>query len=152
MYRAYYDDFVQEAWEGEYEMIEKQLTVTTAKNVSRSRKAGVILGLAFVGWALCAVIMGIGMSVTSLWNTLVIHAIGAPVIFASLSVLYLRKFDYTTPLVTAVIFTLFAMAMDFFIVALVIQRSLAMFASILGFVGAFRPDFPIDLFDTHVCK
>ena len=113
-------------------MIEKQQTVTTAKSVSCSRKTGVILGLAFVGWALCAAIVGIGMSVTSLWNTLVIHAIGAPIIFALLSVLYFRKFNYTRPLVTAAIFTVFVMAMDFFVVALVIQRSLAMFGSILG--------------------
>ena len=77
-------------------------------------------------------IVGIGMSVTSLWNTLVIHAIGAPIIFALLSVLYFRKFNYTWPLVTAAIFTVFVMAMDFFVVALVIQRSLAMFGSILG--------------------
>jgi len=113
-------------------LIEKQQTVTTAKRVSKPRKATVVFELAFVGWALCAAIMGIGMSITSLSNTLVIHAIGAPIIFALLSFLYFRKFNYTTPLATGAIFTAFVMAMDFFIVALVIQRSLGMFASILG--------------------
>jgi hypothetical protein len=113
-------------------LVEKQQTAVSARRASKSRELGTILGLAFVGWALCAAIMGIGMSVTSLSNTLVIHAIGAPIIFAILSVLYLRRFNYTTPLVTAASFTAFVMAMDFFVVALLIQRSLAMFASILG--------------------
>jgi len=35
--------------------------------------------------------MGIGMSVTSLSNTLVIHTIAAPIIFSSLSLLYFKK-------------------------------------------------------------
>jgi len=58
---------------------------------------------AFVGWALCGATMSIGMSVTSLSNTLVIHAIAAPIIFSSLSLLYFKKFRYTAPLQTAII-------------------------------------------------
>jgi hypothetical protein len=113
-------------------LIQKQETVMSAKRMSKPLKSGAILGLALVGWALCAAIMGIGMSITSLWNTLVIHAIGAPIIFLLISVLYFRKFNYTTPLITAASFTALVMAMDFFVVGLVIQRSLGMFTSILG--------------------
>jgi hypothetical protein len=91
-----------------------------------------ILVHAFIGWALCAATMGIGMATTSLQNTLVAHAIGAPIFFAIVSLVYFKRFNYTTPLQTALIFIGFVMAMDFFVVALLINRSLDMFASLLG--------------------
>jgi hypothetical protein len=76
--------------------------------------------------------MGIGMAVTSIQTTLILHAILAPVFFALVSLVYFLKFKYTAPLLTAVIFTLFVIAVDFFIVALLINRSLDMFTSVLG--------------------
>ena len=76
--------------------------------------------------------MGIGMSVTSLSNTLVIHAIAAPIIFSSLSLLYFKKFRYTAPLQTAIIFVSFVILMDVFVVALLIEKSFGMFTNILG--------------------
>jgi hypothetical protein len=87
---------------------------------------------AFFGWALCAATMGIGMSVTSLENTLLIHAIGAPIFFAIVSLVYFTRFNYTAPLQTAIIFVSFVIIVDFFLVALVINRSLEMFGSLLG--------------------
>jgi hypothetical protein len=87
---------------------------------------------AFIGWMLCAATMGIGMTVTSLENTLIIHAIGAPVFFAIVSLIYFTKFNYTAPLPTALIFIGFVIVVDFFVVALLINRSLDMFASLLG--------------------
>jgi hypothetical protein len=87
---------------------------------------------AFIGWALCAAIMGIGMAVTSLDNTLIAHVIGAPVFFAVVSLIYFKKFNYTTPLRTAIIFLLFVIFVDFFLVALLINKSLEMFTSLLG--------------------
>ncbi len=87
---------------------------------------------AFVGWALCAATMGIGMATMSLQNALIIHAIGAPIFFTIVSLIYFKKFNYTTPLQTALVFVGFVIAMDFFVVALLINRSLEMFASLLG--------------------
>ena len=92
----------------------------------------VVLAFAFVGWALCGAIMGIGMAVTSLENTLMIHAIGAPIVFGILSLIYFRKFNYTTPLQTALAFLVFVVLMDVFVVALLIEKSFAMFTSLLG--------------------
>ncbi|HEX7556412.1 MAG TPA: hypothetical protein VF338_07290 [Leptolinea sp.] len=92
----------------------------------------ITLAHAFVGWALCAATMGIGMAVTSSNNALIIHAIAAPIFFAIVSLVYFRKFNFTTPLQTAVIFVAFVIGMDFFVVALLILRSLDMFASLLG--------------------
>jgi hypothetical protein len=96
------------------------------------KKILVILAHAFAGWALCAATMGIGMAVTTLNNALVIHAIAAPIFFSGISLIYFRRFNYTTPLQTASCFLAFVVAMDFFVVAMLINRSFDMFASFLG--------------------
>jgi len=98
----------------------------------RIGKIVIILVHAFVGWVLCGAIIGIGRGATSLESTLIIHAIGAPVIFAIISLIYFRKFNYTAPLQTAIVFVSFVILMDFFVVALLIEKSFEMFASILG--------------------
>jgi hypothetical protein len=97
-----------------------------------SQKIVVILIHAFIGWMLCAATMGIGMAVTSLDNTLIVHAITAPIFFAGVSWIYFRKFNFTAPLQTATIFIAFVIAMDFFVVAMLINRSFEMFTSLIG--------------------
>lgn len=96
------------------------------------QKVIIVLLHAFIGWALCGATMGIGMATMTLENALIVHAIGAPIFFAIISLIYFRKFNYTTPLQTAMIFVGFVIAVDFFVVALLINRSLEMFASLLG--------------------
>ena len=98
----------------------------------KSFKILVTLAHAFVGWALCAATMGIGMAVTSMNTILIIHAILAPIFFAGISLVYFNKFHYTKPLQTAGIFIAFVVGMDLFVVALLINRSLEMFTSLLG--------------------
>lgn len=96
------------------------------------KKAAVILAFAFVGWAACGAVIGIGMSVTTEENTLIVHAILAPIILAVLSYVYHTRFGYTRPLQTAILFTAIIMSLDFVVVALIIYRSLEMFTSVLG--------------------
>jgi len=95
-------------------------------------KLVMLLAHAFAGWMLCAAIIGIGLQVTTVENTLIAHAIGVPIIFALLSFMYFKTFNYTTPLQTAFVFLVFAILMDFFVIALLVQKSFAMFASVLG--------------------
>jgi hypothetical protein len=97
-----------------------------------TRKILIILAHAFVGWALCTATMVIGMATMSLESALIVHAIGAPVFFTVISLIYFNKFNYTSPLQTALIFVSFVIVVDFFVVALMINRSLEMFASPLG--------------------
>ena len=99
---------------------------------STLKKITNILVLAFIGWALCGATMGIGREVTSLETALIVHAIAAPLIFGLISLIYFKKFNYTTPMQTAVLFTAFVILMDFFIVALLIEKSFEMFASPIG--------------------
>ena len=96
------------------------------------KKVAIILVHAFVGWAFCAAAMVIPMVLISVESALIIHAIGAPIIFTTISLVYFNKFNYTTPLQTALIFVSFIIVVDFFVVALMINRSLEMFASLLG--------------------
>ncbi len=97
-----------------------------------AKKIITILVHAFVGWALCAATMGIGMATTSINNALMIHAVAAPIFFFVVSLIYFKKFNYTTPLQTAITFVGFVIAVDFFVVALLINKSLDMFTSLLG--------------------
>jgi len=92
----------------------------------------VILIFAFIGWALCAAVMGIGMKTTSRNRALIIHAIAAPIIFIGLSLIYFSFFNFTTPLATAIIFVVFIILMDIIVVALLINKSFEMFKSIIG--------------------
>ena len=97
-----------------------------------AKKLLFILSFAFIGWALCAATVGTGMAFTSEGNALIIHAVAALIIFALLSFVYFKKFNYTTPLQTAAIFIAFVFAVDFFVVALLMLNSVEMFTSPLG--------------------
>jgi hypothetical protein len=96
------------------------------------RKMFTIFSFAFVGWILCFATIGIGMATLPVNSALIVHAITAPIYFIVISSVYFKKFNYTSPLLTALIFTLFIISLDFFLVALVIIKSLAMFESLLG--------------------
>jgi len=95
-------------------------------------KSVIILGHGLAGWMYCGALIGIGRQFLSLRVTLILHAIGAPLGFILISLLYFRKFAFTTPLQTALIFLGVVTALDFFVVALLIEKSFAMFASPLG--------------------
>jgi hypothetical protein len=92
----------------------------------------IILVFAFVGWALCAAVMGIGMEITSLDRILVIHAVAAPLIFILLSWIYFNFFNYASPLLTAIIFVSFVILMDILVIAILINKNFEMFKSLIG--------------------
>ncbi|HXV98897.1 MAG TPA: hypothetical protein VEC93_10785 [Anaerolineae bacterium] len=92
----------------------------------------VVAAHALMLWVLCGVLMFAGMSLVPLDYALVIHAIGAPIITILISWVYFKQFHYTTPLVTAFLFVGIVIFMDFFVVALLIEQSFAMFASFIG--------------------
>jgi hypothetical protein len=96
------------------------------------KKIIIILIHALIGWGICGAIIGIGRSVTSMDNTLIIHAIAVPIVFAIISFVYHKFFNYTKPVLTAFIFLAFAMLLDAGLVAPVFEKSYDMFKSILG--------------------
>ena len=92
----------------------------------------VILVLALVIWTVCGAVMFAGMAFTSLTMALILHALAAPIIAVAVSWFYFKRFHYTSPLVTAVFFTVVVILMDIFVVAMLINRSFAMFGNVLG--------------------
>ncbi len=97
-----------------------------------AREAVIALAHALVGWGLCGATMGIALAKTSLARALVIHAVAAPIIFAAVSSVYFTYFGYWSPVATAFGFVVVVIGMDFFVVALLIQRDFAMFRSVPG--------------------
>lgn len=98
----------------------------------RGRELLTVLTFAIIGWAFCGAIMGIGPLFLSMDATLIVHAIGGPLGFALLAFIYHRRFAYTGPLATALIFIGVVIGLDLFLVAPVFVRSFAMFASFAG--------------------
>ena len=97
-----------------------------------TRQILIIFIHAFIGWALCAATMMVGMAIMSIDSAMLVHAIAAPIIFTLISLVYFTRYNYSSPLATALIFVSFVVLVDFFLVALVINRSLEMFTSPLG--------------------
>lgn len=96
------------------------------------QKALIILAHTLLGWALCGAVMLIGRQMMLLETTLIVHAIAAPMIFALISWFYFTRFAFTTPLQTALIFAGTVILMDVVVIALFVERSFAMFSSLLG--------------------
>ena len=87
---------------------------------------------AFIGWAVCGgMVMG-GRLIMSMQTTLIVHATGAPVVFGILAYIYHRLAPGTSVIGLAAMFLGFIVFMDIFVVALLIEKSFAMFLSPLG--------------------
>jgi hypothetical protein len=102
------------------------------KELRRLYKAAVITVHALLGWAYCGVLIGVGRQLLPMHATLVLHALGAPVGFALISLFYYRRFGYSSPWQTAIAFLGIVVALDLFLVAPVIEKNYAMFTSPLG--------------------
>jgi hypothetical protein len=100
--------------------------------IGSNKDAAVVVACGLVRWALCGVTMGVGMKVTTLEAALIFHAVAAPVIFTAISLVYFRRLRAWSPPRTAAAFLGVVVVMDFFVVALLIERSFEMFESILG--------------------
>jgi hypothetical protein len=96
------------------------------------KKILVITIFGLTGWGICGGIIAVARRLTTMENTVIIHAIAVPFVFGILSFLYHRYFHYTRPLQTGLIFMGMAMALDAGIIAPFAERSFAMFSSILG--------------------
>jgi hypothetical protein len=96
------------------------------------RQAAILVALALAGWAICGAAIGIGFAVMSKTAALVVHAVVAALVFAALSAVYFTRFRDASPLATAASFLAVVVALDALIVAPFIERSFAMFASVLG--------------------
>ena len=121
--------------------------------MSTAKETGILLAHAFVLWVLCTATMGIGMALTSLETALIIHLIAAPIIAAAVSWVYFTRFSHATPMQAAILFVVFVIVVDFFVVGLFIQGSLEMFKSFLGtqlpFILIFTATYVVGIYITR---
>ena len=96
-----------------------------------SRNAALV-GHAVVGWAACGATIAVGRQFLSMSNTLIVHTVVAPVVFALLSMHFFRDHRDTTPLKTGLVLVAIVIGLDAFVVAPIIEHSYAMFRSPLG--------------------
>ena len=101
-------------------------------SLSKVWKPIIVLVHSLIVWALCGAVMFLGMELLSLKTALIVHLIAAPIISILISLIYFKKFSYTTPLQTAILFFSVVILMDLFVVALLIEKSFEMFASVIG--------------------
>lgn len=91
-----------------------------------------LLAHGFAGWALCAAVMGILLSVASLGVAIAVHAVLAPMIFVMLAVHYFRARGARDPMPTALAWTSIVVSLDAAIVAGAVLRDFSMFGSFAG--------------------
>lgn len=91
-----------------------------------------VIIFAVVVWAYCGALVGIGRQFMSMDATLIVHAIGAPIGSAAAAWLYFTKFGDVSPLKLAVSFVTISLLLDFFVVAMLIEKNFVMFSSIIG--------------------
>lgn len=103
-----------------------------SREIRTFAKSAIITGYALIGWLYCAALIGIGRQFMSLHATLILHAIGAPLGFSLVSFLYFKRFAFTSPLQTAFLFLGIVVTMDVFVVALLLEKSFAIFTSIIS--------------------
>jgi hypothetical protein len=96
------------------------------------KRVAIIIGHAAVGWALCGAVIWIGKAIATMETALIAHAMAVPCIFAGVTWGYFKRFAYTSPLQTAGVFLAVVVCLDFFLVALLMERNLAMFRSVIG--------------------
>ena len=87
----------------------------------------------FVGWALCALTMATLLWATSVGAALGIHALAVPVIFTAVARHYFLARGARDALATALTFVGIVALLDCIVVAGLVQHSLALFGSVVGF-------------------
>ncbi len=87
---------------------------------------------ALVGWAICGATVAVGRQVVSMQATLWIHAVVAPAAFALLTRHHFKRFPSSSAAKTALAMVAIVVGLDAGLVAPAIERSYAMFGSVLG--------------------
>jgi hypothetical protein len=97
-----------------------------------ARSLARLLGYGVIGWALCAALMGLLLQTVPDSAAVALHAVAAPLIFTGLAVNYFRARGSREPRPTAIAFTATVAVLDAVIVAGLVLRDFAMFASFAG--------------------
>ncbi len=112
-----------------------------------ARESLILIAHAVIIYFVCFAVMGISMAVFTedIDPALITHAAAAPFVSAAFSFIYFKRFNYTSPLLTALVIMITVILLDFFLTATIILQDYAMFYSPIGtwipfaliFTGAF---------------
>jgi len=96
------------------------------------KEALILLVNAIIIYFVCFAVMGLSMAALPIDTALVAHAVAAPFVSAIFSYIYYKKFNYTSPLITAIVIVATVILLDFFLTATIILQDYAMFYSLIG--------------------
>lgn len=96
-------------------------------------KEGMILFIhAIVIYFVCFAVMGASIATFDIDTALVVHAVAAPFVSATFAYIYFKKFNYSSPFMTALAIVITVILLDFFLTATIILQDYAMFYSLIG--------------------
>ena len=96
------------------------------------RESLILIVHSVVIYFVCFAVMGISMATLTIDMALVAHAAAAPFVSAIFSYIYYKKFNYSSPIITAVAIVVTVILLDFFLTATIILQDYAMFYSPIG--------------------
>lgn len=116
------------------------------------KESMILLVHAIVIYFVCFAVMGASMATLDESTALVVHAAAAPFVSAAFSFIYYKKFNHTSPIVTALVIVATVILLDFFLTATIILQSYEMFYSPIGtwipfaliFTAAFLVGYYLD--------
>jgi hypothetical protein len=91
-----------------------------------------VIGHALAGWLVCGATVGAGRQILSLHATLIVHAAVAPLAFGLLAWHHFTRYPDSPPVATALAMLSIVVGLDALFVAPIVERSYAMFGSLLG--------------------
>ncbi|MHA2118236.1 MAG: hypothetical protein ACW98J_04890 [Candidatus Thorarchaeota archaeon] len=96
------------------------------------RESLILIAHSIIIYFVCFAVMGAAMATSPIDTALVVHAAVAPFVSATFSYIYYKKFNYTSPLVTAIVIMATVILLDFFLTATIILSDYSMFYSLIG--------------------
>lgn len=96
------------------------------------RKNVILAIYALVGWAVCGATVAVGRQLVSMHATLLIHAVVAPAAFGVLTWRYFKRFPQALAAGTSLKIVGIVVGLDALVVAPFLERSYAMFRSVIG--------------------
>lgn len=116
------------------------------------KRTALLLGYALTGWAVCGATVAIGRRLMSMDATLLVHAVVAGLAFGLLAWHYVRRYPDAAALRVSVTMLSVVIGLDVLIVAPFLERSYAMFRSVLGTWVPFTLILTASYFAAHFAR
>lgn len=116
------------------------------------KRTAALLGHALTGWAVCGATVAIGRQVISMDATLLVHAVVAGLAFGFLAWHYSVRYPDASALGVSLTMLSVVVGLDALVVAPFLERSYAMFRSVLGTWVPFALIFAASYIAAHLAR